>query len=126
MKTIFVLIEVEQKKAGATLDLMAMCEEVDFDETHLAADLGVPEDTNKILKRVQIKLEHGTGISQSTVPAASVELTPTISSHMHHQENQSATEFLTTQEEVVIHQESLEMEDDQHSCDGAATTSVSV
>ncbi|XP_069174861.1 modifier of mdg4 isoform X2 [Procambarus clarkii] len=113
----------ERKKSGSALDLMAMCEEVELEETHTGG-LGTPEDDTRTMKRVQIKLEHGTSVSDSHVQT-SVEISP-MTSHLHqHQSHQSATEYLTTEEEVDIHKESIEMREDHRSAATRATIRIS-
>ncbi|XP_042225829.1 uncharacterized protein LOC121868894 isoform X2 [Homarus americanus] len=107
-------VQGQRKKSGSALDLMAMCEEVELEEAR-AGGLSMSGDDSRPMKRVQIKLEHGTGVTDSQVQT-SVEIPTSMNSHLHQQQaHQSTAEFLTTQEEVVIHQEPIEMHEDHRS-----------
>ncbi|XP_063846243.1 longitudinals lacking protein, isoforms H/M/V-like isoform X5 [Scylla paramamosain] len=89
----------QEKKNAATINLMAMCEEVVLDE---AGGGLVAEGDGRTLKRVQIKLEHGVGVPQEVPP--SVDLP----SH------RSPDTFLAgSQEEAVIHHDAEEMQQQQ-------------
>ncbi|KAG7166920.1 hypothetical protein Hamer_G021737 [Homarus americanus] len=115
-------VQGQRKKSGSALDLMAMCEEVELEEAR-AGGLSMSGDDSRPMKRVQIKLEHGTGVTDSQVQT-SVEIPTSMNSHLHQQQaHQSTAEFLTTQEEVVIHQEPIEMHED-HRSHGTRTVSI--
>ncbi|XP_071525359.1 uncharacterized protein [Panulirus ornatus] len=114
----------QRKKPGTALDLMAMCEEVELEDAR-SGGLETSGDGSRTMKRVQIKIEHGTGVTDSEVQT-SVEIPSSMNSHLHqHQEHQTAAEFLTAQEEVVIHQEPIDMHE-EHRSDGTSRATVSL
>ncbi|KAK8743550.1 hypothetical protein OTU49_001126 [Cherax quadricarinatus] len=113
----------QRKKSDPALDLMAMYEEVEVDEAHSGV-LANSEDNSRGLKRVQIKLEHGTGIGETHVQT-SVENPPVMSTHLHPQQaHQSSAPFLTTQD-IDIHKESIEMREDHQGAETRATIRIS-
>ncbi|XP_050696235.1 uncharacterized protein LOC126985420 isoform X3 [Eriocheir sinensis] len=96
----------DKKTNTATINLMAMCEEVVLDESGGGGGSGlVTEDGGRTLKRVQIKLEHGMGVAEEMGAAV-----PSIGLSSH----QSPDAFLTaSQEEVMIHHDAEEMQQQQ-------------
>ncbi|XP_066946781.1 transcription activator GAGA-like isoform X2 [Macrobrachium rosenbergii] len=100
-------------KRHATLDLMSMCEDVDLGGGPATKDGTHAED--RLLKRVQIKVEHGTALVDSE-PQHDNQLP-------QQQEPHTATHYISAGEEVVIHQNSHEI---QHTHRGDETIEATV
>ncbi|XP_068249275.1 uncharacterized protein [Palaemon carinicauda] len=83
-----------------TLDLMSMCEDVDLGGGPSASKDGSHAE-DRLLKRVQIKVEHETGL---------VDSEPQSNNQLPQQEPQTATHYISAGEEVVIHQNSHEIQ----------------
>ncbi|KAG0720906.1 hypothetical protein GWK47_047507 [Chionoecetes opilio] len=95
----------DKKANAATINLMAMCEEVVLDE---GGGL-MAEGDGRTLKRVQIKLEHGVGMGVGV--GVGEEVPQTMELHAH----RTPDAFLApSQEEVIIHHESEEMHHHHH------------
>lgn len=85
-----------------------MCEDVDLDSSHRSSIS--QQDDVQPLKRVQIKLETGTGESDSEDQDVDIQ--------QQEEDDSNVTHFIPMQEEVIIHQEAMEMhegDDDEQS-----------
>ncbi|XP_069989115.1 uncharacterized protein [Penaeus vannamei] len=98
----------QRKRNAQTYELMAVCEDVDLDSSHRSSMS--QQDDVQPLKRVQIKLETGTGESDSEDQDVDLQ--------QQEDDDNNVTHFIPMQEEVIIHQEAMEMhegDDDEQS-----------
>ncbi|XP_063606529.1 uncharacterized protein LOC134781294 isoform X2 [Penaeus indicus] len=98
----------QRKRNAQTYELMAVCEDVDLDSSHRSSMS--QQDEVQQLKRVQIKLETGTGESDSEDQDVDLQ--------QQEDDDNNVSHFIPMQEEVIIHQEAMEMhegDDDEQS-----------
>lgn len=94
---------------------MAMCEDVDLDTSH-RSNLS-QQDSVQPLKRVQIKLETGTDMSDS-------EDQEVVDLQQQEDDENNVTHFIPMQEEVIIHEEDMDMHDDEQDTNQAETVTI--
>ncbi|XP_042871460.1 uncharacterized protein LOC122252846 isoform X2 [Penaeus japonicus] len=105
----------QRKRSAQAYELMAMCEDVDLDTSH-RSNLS-QQDSVQPLKRVQIKLETGTDMSDS-------EDQEVVDLQQQEDDENNVTHFIPMQEEVIIHEEDMDMHDDEQDTNQAETVTI--